>query len=383
VDAQDENGKAPLHLVHRYTPLKNVKRLVRAGARLDVQNKDGLTPLAQAVQSIRTTENGIVEYLLTKSGADIVNSVSRIHGSALHIACSLANKNLVRLLVGKGADVNLTVSSVAGTPLQSSILCLNKPSFAARGDDSDSAGGGNDDVAAIVDFLINSGADVSKVGGQFGTTVAATALNGSAPLLTSILDKGARPNVPDPMGRLPIHLASVHGADHFGILLDADGDVFIRDKVGRTALHWAAQGGLVSVVERILDIAGDDIVDQPDVNDWTALFWAARGCGTRFSPGSVEKQTEVIRKLLERGASLKHKSKEDLLPIDVARYHQADDEILELLEPEVKEKPKVNDEDKGKEEQKPPVRRLTEHDEAYCAYCLFVSPLSLLVTSNQ
>lgn len=383
VDVQDEDGNTPLHSIVGWTPLENIKMLVRAGARLDIENKEGLTPLSHA---IRAAQPEAAEYLLTKSSAEVVNSVSPVHGSALHLACSHTKLGLVKLLVEKGADVNKAVSSVVGTPLQSAILCIN--SFAAR-EDSASAPG-NDDIVAIVDLLIDAGADVTAVGGQFGTTVAAAALQGSASLLNTIIAKGGKPDVPDPMGRLPIHLASAHGAEHFGIILDADGDAVVKDKAGRTPLHWAAQGGLVSVVERVLDIEGNTVVDQPDNDGWTPLCWAARGSGTHFSSLSVEKQVEVIKKLIERGAKVDYSlPAEKKRPIEIARYHSADQEVLDLLDIDGKDKPKTNstkegDAEKGQEgEKKPSAPVLFRHYDAYCAYCLSVSSCTSLSARIQ
>lgn len=376
VDVQDINGDTPLHTVRPSTPLEHFKLLVRAGARLDIRNKEGLTPLSNAI-SRGSPE--VAEYLLSKSGTEIVNSVSDIHGTALHIACSHTKLDLVKKLLERDVDVNLAVNSVVGTPLQSAILCINS---SATVDRISTAGGGSDDIAAIVDLLISAGADVSAVGGQFGTAVAAAALQGSATLLRNIIEKGGKPDVPDPMGRLPMHLASAHGAEHFGILLDSDGDVLAKDKAGRTALHWAAQGGHVSIVKRILEEAGDEAVDQADNDGWTPLCWAVRGSGTHFAVLSVEKQVDVIKRLLEHGAKVdctltgQHKH-----PIDIARYHSADKEVLDLLDVDDRDNPKQNAKGakddqaaEGKDDGADDKREiLTRHDDAYCAYCLWVS----------
>lgn len=368
VDVQDEEGNTPLHLIVAWTPLEHIKLLVRAGARLDIQNKKGLTPLSQAIQH---AQHEAAEYLLSKSSIDVINSVSDIHGSALHLACSYTELRFVKLLIEKDVDVNRVVSSVAGTPLQSAILCIN--SFAA--DNGDTAGG-RDDIAAIVDLLISAGADVEAVGGQFGTAVAAAAIRGSATLLRTIIEKGGKPDAPDPMGRLPIHLASVHSPDHFGIILDADGDALVKDKAGRTGLHWAAQGGMVSVVERILDAAGDKVVDQADNDGWTPLCWAARRCGTRFSVPSVDQQLETVKKLIERGAKVDYSLPgQNRRAIDIARYHSADNEVLDLLYIDNKAKPKKNGEEGSEagESTDAEEKRLFYHHNAYCAYCLTVS----------
>ncbi|KAB5577943.1 ankyrin repeat-containing domain protein [Coniochaeta sp. 2T2.1] len=377
VDIQDEDGNTPLHYTRSWTPLENVKLLIRAGANLDIKNKEDLTPLSHA---IREAQEEVAEYLLSKSSTEIINIVSPIHGTALHLACSYTQPKLVKFLIEKGADVNVAVTSVAATPLQSAILCINN--YAAR--ESSDSGSGSDDIAAIVDLLIDAGADITAEGGQFQTTVAAAALQGSASLLRTLMEKGGKTDVPDVAGRLPIHLASVHSADHFGIILETDANPLVKDKAGRTALHWAAQGGLTSVVEQILKIAGDKVVDQPDNDGWTPLCWAARGCGTHFSTIETSKQVEVIKTLIEHGAKIDYKPKGDgKRPIDIARYHTAAEEVLEVLAVDEKDKPKKaaekdaekdgeeNEEEGDDSEKEPAPPVLYHHYNAYCAYCLF------------
>jgi ankyrin repeat protein len=372
LDDLDEDGDTALNYMQGTTPLENVKLLVRAGANLSIQNKEGLTPLGNAIRH----NDEAAEYLLSKASPDVLGAVSHIHGSVLHIACTHSKVDLVKQLLQKDVDVNLVVNSVVGTPLQSAILCMDSP--AAYDDRVE--GPGSDSIAAIVDLLIEAGANVSAVGGQFGTAVAAAALKGSATLLGNIIEKGGKLDVPDPMGRLPIHLASVHGNDHFGVIVDAGGDTLPKDKVGRTPLHWAAQSGQVSVVERVLEEAGDKVVDQVDNDGWTPLCWAARGSGTHFSVLPVEKQVDVIKKLVEHGASVDYSIPgQDKRPIDIARYHSADKEVLDLLTLESKEKSKSKNAGEGEGEEEDDNgdddggKTLYVHYSAFCAYCLSVS----------
>src|SRR6185295_10548090 len=60
-----------------------------------------------------------------------------------------------------------------------------------------------------------------------------------------------------------------------------------RDKLGRTALHWAAMGGNVEIVRMLLDAGAP--ADAPDRNGWTPL-------------SLIEDNVDVAKLLLERGA---------------------------------------------------------------------------------
>jgi hypothetical protein len=239
------------------------------------------------------------------------------------------------------------------------------------------------------------------VGGNFGTAVAVAALQGPATLLTTLLEKGVNPSIPDDMGRLPIHFASSHGADPFRIISDAVGDdALVRDKVGRTVLHWAAQGGHVSVVERILQAAGDGVIDQPDVDGWTALCWAARGSEMHFQTGDQDQRIDMVKLLIEKGANIAidcSLSGRTWNPVDIARYHWNEwhlyqdgvHEVLELLELPAEntkaagrsedrdQRERSIDGDEGEEteeehnqEKRPLGLRLALHGLAYCDYCL-------------
>src|ERR687897_3027909 len=60
-----------------------------------------------------------------------------------------------------------------------------------------------------------------------------------------------------------------------------------RDKLGRTALHWAAMGGHLEIVRMLLDAGAP--ADAPDKNGWTPL-------------SLIEDGVDVAKLLLARGA---------------------------------------------------------------------------------
>jgi hypothetical protein len=70
-------------------------------------------------------------------------------------------------------------------------------------------------------------------------------------------------------------------------LLAAGGDAGARDKLGRTALHWAAMGGHLEIVRMLLDAGAP--ADSPDRNGWTPL-------------SLIEDSVAVAKLLLARGA---------------------------------------------------------------------------------
>lgn len=140
------------------------------------------------------------------------------------------------------------------------------------------------------------------------------------------------------MGRMPIHLAALNGMRNFEVILENGGDINAKDKMGRTALHFAAQLGHRQVVEKIISLVSDKTaIDAPDIDGWTPLCWAARrpsswldGVYASESP----QQKEVITLLLENGADrtvLANVGDEKWTPLEIGRFSACSRESMALL----------------------------------------------------
>jgi ankyrin repeat protein len=228
-----------------------VRELVAAGARLDVRNARGLTPMARACR----TGRDLVAALLVESGAD--GNLGDEGGRApLHHACDHDGSTAcVRALLGRA-------ETAAGARTNSGLTPLLIASHASRVDcmralledrdadevDIDAGDDGNDGVSALHIAVRHSDA--------------------SATLL--LLRSGADANISDVSGRVPLHLATDAGVARL-LLSFPRIAVNAVDALGRTALHRAAlskQGPLVAaLLERadidvtILDVEGKTAVD--------------------------------------------------------------------------------------------------------------------------
>lgn len=228
---------------------------------------------------------------------------------------------MTRLLVQNGANVNLLVPGVAGTPLQSACL-----------------GFIDDDSTNIIRFLLDHGADESVRGGYFGSIINAAAFQASAEVVTLLLSKGSSVHAGDDLGRLPVHFSAFHSMKNLQVMLYTGGNVHARDKLGRTALHWAAQSGHFEMVGYLLTLLPEDSVNDPDIDGWTPLCWAARGTRKLFgkAPGEDEvDQLKVLEVLLKHGADRCVRlsiEDQDFSPLKLATYTGADSDVLELLE---------------------------------------------------
>jgi ankyrin repeat protein len=358
LDLVDDDGDTALSCIQLSGSLAIAKLLVNGGSDLETRNNQGNTPLCNAVMS---AELGIVKYLIDKKAE--LNIIGGKHGGPLHIACRQSNFELVRILVAAGADKNL-VDPTAGTPMQSAC-CSPDP------------GDKNEMQESIIRYLINElHVNVTTVGGEHGCALNAACGWSTPEMVKLILEKGAMIDVKDGMGKVAIHFAAMQGLEHFQKILDAGADVEVRDKMGRTVLHWATIGGVIDVVERVISLSRG-LIDQADVEGWTPLLWAARGCGTDHEPATSNVLEEIIKLLLERGADPCVKGKgldREWSPVKVARYHGVDDAVVQLLMAKAKEKLAAEGEEDTWDESFHTSGKALKQDQ-YCDSCFCVSTL--------
>ncbi|KAM0251267.1 hypothetical protein ACHAQJ_008258 [Trichoderma viride] len=190
--------------------------------------------------------------LLLDHGADINETGKSVIGTALQAACSAGNMNLVRLLLDRGAKLDLE-SDRYGTALQTACQWGH---------------------AEIIRLLLDHGADVNilgrKVGGKFKTAIQAACSSGrcNAEIVHLLLDHGA-----------DIHA----GGNFYGPLL-----------------HVAATSDVIqddAVLKRILDLGAD--INEIDEDCGTALHGVLRALFTNKST-----KPSRIRFLVEHGADI-------------------------------------------------------------------------------
>jgi ankyrin repeat protein len=207
----------------------------------------------------------VVEILLGK-GAD-VNIQDGDYGTALSIASAGGYEKVVEMLLDKGADIN--IQSVDGTAL-----------FAA------SVGG----YEKVVEMLLGKGADVNIQDGHYGTALSTASAGGYEKVVEMLLDKGADINVQSVDGTA-LSAASVGGYEKVvEMLLDKGADINIQGGYYGTALSQASAGGYEKVVKMLLD-KGADINIQG-------------GVGTALSQASAGGYEKVVEMLLDKGADI-------------------------------------------------------------------------------
>ncbi|PRP77325.1 ankyrin repeat-containing protein [Planoprotostelium fungivorum] len=128
VNIKDDNGCTPLHTFCRryYNPSsieQTFRELIDKGARINEADEEGETPLHVAIynKAIRA----ILTRLLLDSGAEL-NVGSSDGQTPLNYAIQLGRKDLVHMLLSRGANPNFRAKSTSKTGLEQATECGNE-----------------------------------------------------------------------------------------------------------------------------------------------------------------------------------------------------------------------------------------------------------------
>jgi pectate lyase len=283
---------------------------------------------------------------LISKGADINATTGSFWGDTpLHYAGRWGYKEIVELLLTKGADVN-TKNNEDQTPVDIALSRNRKE---------------------IVDLLIAKGADVSSIH--------LAAYLGDAAKVIHFIEQGSDVNIKDQRRLTPLHYAARQGHKKTVELLLANGaDVNSKGRGNRTAAEFAMQGNHNDVVELLVSkgadisplhmalymkdeakakslIEGGADVNKPTPYGTTPLHRAvsagfkdlaelliSKGANVNAKDNwdrtplhrAVHSSKDMVELLIAKGADVNVRNREDRTPLWYAKYMDYT-EIVELL----------------------------------------------------
>jgi ankyrin repeat protein len=295
-------GWTPLLFAARQGCLACAKNLAEAGADLNLQDPDGVSP---AVTAIVNSHYNVATYLIEK-GAD-VNLADHWGRAALWAAVDMHtaphstrpdaveselvnSSDLVKAVLAHGADVN--------APL---ILFPPYRSLGDRGSDN----------------ILGIGA----------TPLLRAAKAGDAEAIRWLLAKSADPNIPNLNGISPLLAAAglgsrdsdtrgrykteSDGIESVKLLLDAGADIRAADDKGQTVMHGAAFWGWSRMVQLLADHgAASDVKDKKGMTPIDSAMGRNGGNGFGGNRIDVHEDTAaLLKKLTGAGAPSAQNSK--------------------------------------------------------------------------
>ena len=272
LDKMDMDDATPLHLAAASGHQGVIKLLIKAGASLNISDKNGFTPLAYAV---REGKIEIVRILVdAKADADFWGTSH----PPLHVASEQGGVEIMSFLLENGANPYTTDVS-GNTPLH----------LAARA--------GNRDAIQV---LLDAGVDCDWPNGDSATPLLLAAEKGHFDIMAMLCEAGAMPTVCDESDSTPLHKAAMNGhLEAVNLLIEKEGDVLANDYRSQVPLHLAAQNGKAEIVERLLNQKKRSAqVKAINEEEETALHLASRN-----------KHKKVLSILLDAGAELNAVSK--------------------------------------------------------------------------
>ncbi|GFN88037.1 serine/threonine-protein phosphatase 6 regulatory ankyrin repeat subunit a [Plakobranchus ocellatus] len=285
-----------------------VQSLLDRGADLNIPCMYEGTALKAAINHLCEPLLMTMVIFLTKNGARVNGGTKVI--SPL-VECVLSNKtNIINYLIDSGADVNEMGDGDCNTPLTAAISNLwNRESR----------------VCSLVEILLLAGADPNKSNCKGQTALHFAVERGFSEIISKLIAAGAQLDSRNNDGDTALHLAVTGGNNEIvSKLIAAGAQLDSRNNDGDTALHLAVTGGNNEIVSKL--IAAGAQLDSRNNNGDTALHLAVTGgnneivskliaAGTQMEARNNEGDTalhlaaargnnEIVRKLAAAGAQM-------------------------------------------------------------------------------
>ncbi|XP_078323059.1 uncharacterized protein LOC144622286 isoform X2 [Crassostrea virginica] len=267
VNLCEETGISPLYTACELGHSSTVTLLLNEEADVNLCTKIQISPLYVACKNGHaSTVNLLLEYgielgktvasplhIACQNGHDNVvlvllryaniNQCKKNGMGPLHKACYYGRVSTVKLLLDKGANVNMRDNTLA-SPLY--ISCKVTTCEVEKRQEN------------IVQLLLEKNADVNLCDIKGMSPLYVASQNGHERILKILLDNGANVNLCTTAGTSPLHIACQNGHDSpVKLLLSFKAEVNMKTKKGYTPLHFACYHGHENIVQRLIDYGAD------------------------------------------------------------------------------------------------------------------------------
>ncbi|KIX02725.1 uncharacterized protein Z518_08667 [Rhinocladiella mackenziei CBS 650.93] len=261
------------------------------------------SPLTAAIGAGRVGQMAMIERLLSL-GADVEaedrprpeDRQGDTHYTPLQKAVSCSRRDLVRLLIDKGAAIDPSPPrGTLGSPLQTAALHQDED---------------------MVELLLDLGANVNAVGGDWGTAIQAAVSEVADNVITLLLDAGADVTLEGGRWGSPLQASARMGIKRY-IQMFLDRGALINTNVGKygNPLAAASKRAKIGIVQMLLDAGAD--VNQAGGKYGTPLQAA---CSAN-SDSSQSHTSAIIAMLLDRGADVNATGGKYGTALQAASYH--------------------------------------------------------------
>jgi ankyrin repeat protein/WD40 repeat protein len=287
----DYLGNAPLHIVCEKGHLQIAQMLIDAGALVNAENDDEMTPLFIALI------NGHAEMvgLLVSHGADI-GANKRDEINPVKIALKNKDEAVVLALMDAGAKVSLVVAVEQGLYKVVERLIRGGADVNQKNKDGDPLlyiAAKSDLTFSIAELLLKNGASVNSTWTSSDSSIVSSALanaasNGAVSVVRLLLEHGANVNLGS--YSLPINKAATDDKiEIIDLLLQYGADVNVSNRWG-SALHDATRSNQLNAVQFLVQ-HGADLSYTDSFDGSTAL-----GCALKNG------HSKIVQVLIEAGA---------------------------------------------------------------------------------
>ena len=165
--------------------------------------------------------------------------------------------------------------------------------------------------AAVVDALLEKGANVNAATKAGFTALVFAALKNDAASVRSLLRAGANPNYALPDQTKVLTVAASNRAYNAAVaLLDGGADPNVADRAGSTPLHVAAQAGALNLVKALLAKGAQPNVHTQPSTPSRGDFRAIAGEQTPLLFAARFDHVDVMQALIDAGADIRMKAQD-------------------------------------------------------------------------